>query len=51
MDSEAVALDEPYSAMPAHRSSHRHARLQRMDTAPGYVDWRACTATPLSGVS
>jgi hypothetical protein len=22
-----------------------------MDTAPAYVDWRACTATPLSGLS
>ncbi len=22
-----------------------------MDTVPAYVDWRACTATPLSGVS
>ncbi len=22
-----------------------------VDTVPAYVDWRACTATPLSGVS
>jgi hypothetical protein len=47
-------LDEPYSAKPAQRSSHtvyRPARLHRMKTVPAYVDWRACTATPLSGVS
>jgi len=40
-------LDEPYSAKPAH--PYRLARLHRMDTA--YVDWRACTATPLSRIS
>ncbi len=39
-------LDKPCSAKPA-----QPARLHRMDTVPAYVDWRACTATPLSGVS
>ncbi len=29
----------------------RPARLHRMDTVPAFVDWRACTATQLSGVS
>jgi hypothetical protein len=40
-------LDEPCSA----RSAERPARLHRMDTVPAYVDWRACTATLLSGLS
>jgi hypothetical protein len=26
----------------------RQALRYRMDTVPAYVDWRACTATPLS---
>jgi hypothetical protein len=44
---EAGVLDEPYSAKPAQRSSH---------TGPpgyiaAYVDWRACTATLLRGIS
>jgi hypothetical protein len=50
---EAGVLDELYSANPAQRSSHTGppgyigwTRFQ-----PTYVDWRACTATPLSGVS
>jgi hypothetical protein len=40
-------LEEPYSAKPAQLSSQR---LHRMDTVPAYVDWRVCTATPLSGI-
>jgi hypothetical protein len=47
-------LDEPYSAKPAQRSSHTgspgyigRTRFQ----LPAYVDWRACTATPLSRIS
>ncbi len=46
-------LDEPYSAKPALPSSDTGppARLHRMDTVPAYVDWRACTATPLSVVT
>ncbi len=28
----------------------RQVRLHRMDTVPAYLDWRACTATPLSEV-
>jgi hypothetical protein len=27
------------------------ARLHRNDTVQAYVDWRACTAIPLRGVS
>ncbi len=38
---EAIVLDEPYSAN----------RLHRMGTVPVHVDWRACTASPPSGVS
>jgi hypothetical protein len=46
-------LDEPNSAKPAQRSSHtdRSASPHIMDMVPAYVDWRACTATPLSGIS
>ncbi len=47
-------LDEYDSAKPAQRSSHTGppgcigwTRFQ----LPAYVEWRACTATPLSGVS
>ncbi len=47
----AVVFDELYSAKPARRSSHRPARLYRMDTVPAYVGWRACTGTPLSRLS
>ncbi len=48
------SLDEPYSAKLAQWNSHtayRPARLHRTDTVPACVDWRACTATPLTGVS
>jgi hypothetical protein len=49
---EEGVSDEPYSAKPSQRSGlYRHARLRRIDTVPAYVDWRGCTATPLSGVS
>jgi hypothetical protein len=44
-------LDEPYSAKPAQQSGHTAPPppgLHRMDTVPAYVDWRACTDTPLS---
>ncbi len=45
-------LDEPYSAKRAQRSSHPSLPGGRMDTVPAYnIDWRACTATPLSGES
>jgi hypothetical protein len=51
-------LDEPYSAKPAQRSSHTGppghigwARFQPMFTGRPCVSGRACTATPLSGVS
>ncbi len=37
-----------YSANPAQQSS---VMLHRKDTVLDYVDWQACTATPLSGVS
>jgi hypothetical protein len=40
-------LDEPYSARPGYICMYSN----RMDTVPAYVDWRACTATPLSGLS
>ncbi len=41
-----------YSAKPAQRSSHTGPPTRhRMDTVPAYVDWRACTATPLSGLT
>ncbi len=29
----------------------RTASLHRIDTVPAYLHWRACTATPLSGIS
>ena len=51
---EAGVLDEPDTAMPVQQSSHTvywPARLHRMDTVTANLDWRACTATPLSGVS
>ncbi len=49
---EVKVLDEPYSAKPAQLGSHTGAaRLHSIDTAPAYVDWRASTATPLSGIS
>jgi hypothetical protein len=46
-------LDEPYSTKPAQRRSHTclPGYIGWTDTVPAYVDWRACTATPLSGVS
>ncbi len=46
-------LDEPDSAKPAHRSSHTGppGYIRWTDTVPAYEDWRACTATPLSGIS
>jgi hypothetical protein len=31
-------------------AGYRPARLHRMDTVPAYVDWRAGTATPMSGL-
>ncbi len=52
LKTEAGVLDEPYLAKPAQRSIHTGL--------PGFlgwtrfkpnVDWRACTGTPLSGVS
>jgi hypothetical protein len=30
---------------------YRPVRRHRMDTDTVYLDWRACAATPLSGVS
>jgi hypothetical protein len=50
---EAGVLEEPDSAKPAQLSSHTGppSYICRMDTVPAYVDWRACTATPRSGVS
>ncbi len=47
-------LEEPYSAKPAQRSSHTGSQGYigwTLDTAPAYVDWRACTATTVSGLS
>jgi hypothetical protein len=47
-------LDERYSAKPAQRISHTGPpgyTVHRMGMVPAFVDWRACTATPLSGVS
>jgi hypothetical protein len=45
-------LDEPYSAKPAQLRSHSWPdRLERMDIVPAYLDWQACTATPMSGLS
>ncbi len=52
---QSWALDEPQSAKPAKRSCRTGppgytGRL--LDTVPAaYVDWRACTATPLSRYS
>ncbi len=47
-------LDETYWAKPAELSSQigppGYIGLP-IDMAPAYVDWRACTATPLSGIS
>ncbi len=47
-------LDEPYSAKPAQLSSPTGPPSYirwTVDTVPTYVEWRACTATPLSGFS
>jgi hypothetical protein len=47
-------LNEPYSAKPTHRSSNTGPPGYigwTVDTVPAYVDWRACPATPLSGIS
>jgi hypothetical protein len=45
-ETEAVDLEEPHSAKPAQRSSH--PARQATDPLPlAYVDWWACTATPL----
>ncbi len=48
-------LDEPYSAKPAQRSSHTcppgYIGWTGLDMVPACVDWRACTATLLSGIS
>ncbi len=47
-------LHERYSAKPAQRSSHTGPPGYigwTMDTVPAYVDWTACTQTPLSGLS
>jgi hypothetical protein len=44
---EAGDLDEPDSAKPALRVSYiGPPGLNRMDTAPAYVDWRASSKTP-----
>ncbi len=44
-------LHEPYSAKPAQRSSYTGPPGYIGWTRFQYVDWRACTATPLSGFS
>jgi hypothetical protein len=49
-DPEGGVLDEPDSAKPAKRSSHT-GPPDWTAFQPMYVDWRACTATPLTGLA
>jgi hypothetical protein len=49
---ETGVLDELYSVKPAQLSSHTGPPgYVGCTPVPAYVDWRACTATPLSGIS